>query len=110
MSEKKGQNFVQLEGELMWPEFKATGTGKLFCKFKMAIPFELRDGNVVKHYVKCAAWEGIAEALQDVEQGSWLKVTGRVNERSYDGKCKHCHSEEKKYWTEVVIDNFVPGE
>jgi len=109
MSEKTGQNFVQLEGELMWPEFKATATGKLFCKFKVAIPFELRDGNVVKSYIKCAAWEIVAEALQAVEQGSWLKVTGRVNERSYDGKCKHCHSAEKKYWTEVVIDNFVTG-
>jgi hypothetical protein len=110
MSEQTGTNFVQLEGELMWPEFKATGTGKLFCKFKVAIPFELRDGNVVKHYVKCAAWESVAQALQDVEQGSWLKVTGRVNERSYMGKCNDCHSEQKKYWTEVVIDNFVAGE
>jgi single-stranded DNA-binding protein len=107
--EQTGTNFVQLEGELLWPEFKATATGKLFCKFKMAIPFKTNDGTVLKSYVKCAAWESVAEALQAVEQGSWLKVTGRYNERSYDGKCKHCHSAEKKYWTEVVIDNFVTG-
>ncbi len=107
--EQTGTNFVQLEGELLWPEFKATATGKLFCKFKMAIPFKTNDGTLLKSYVKCAAWESVAEALQAVEQGSWLKVTGRYNERSYDGKCKHCHSAEKKYWTEVVIDNFVTG-
>lgn len=107
--ERTGTNFVQLEGELMWPEFKATATGKLFCKFKMAIPVKYGDGNTGKQYVKCCAWESVAEALQNVGENAWLKVTGRYSERSYDGKCKHCHSAEKKYWTEVVIDNFVTG-
>ncbi len=102
-----GENFVSLQGQIMWPELKTVGANNssLF-KGKLAIPIKDRDGNDKKQYLKIAAWNQIAESLNDVGKDDFIKIHGHVEERSYDGKCKHCQGVEKKYWTEVVVDNF----
>ncbi len=105
----EGENFVSLVGKLTWPEFKTVGekSNKLF-KAKLAIPIANSPGK--SQYLKVAGWNVMAEALNTVPKDKFVKVHGHIEERSYDGKCKHCGGADRKYWTEVVIDNFVEME
>lgn len=98
----EGENFVSLKGQFQWPELKTVGekNSSLF-KAKMVIPIGERS-----QYLKVAAWHNIAEGLAALPKDSFVHIHGHVEERSYDGRCKHCQGTEKKYWTEVVIDNF----
>lgn len=98
-----GENFVSLKGTIQWPEFKNVGANNTpLFKGKLAIPI-----NDKAQYVKIAAWNGIAEALKDVNKDATIHIHGHIEERSYDGTCKHCKGQDKKYWTEVIVDNFV---
>jgi len=99
-----GENFVSLKGTLQWPEARTVGqnNSRLF-KAKLKIPIGERS-----QYLKIAAWNDMAEGLENVPQDTFIHIHGHIEERSYDGHCKHCKGAEKKYWTEVVVDNFVP--
>jgi len=101
-----GENFVSLQGTLQWPELKTVGTNnsKLF-KAKLVIPVAGTEDR--KQYLKVAAWNDIAIGLSEVPQNAFVKLHGHIEERSYDGKCKACNAPEKKYWTEVVVDNYM---
>ena len=102
----KGENFVSLIGKVVWPDFKTVGerNSKLF-KAKLAIPIVNNPGKF--QYIKIAGWNAMAEALNDVIEEQYIKLHGHIEERSYDGKCKHCNGFDKKYWTEVIVDNFI---
>lgn len=98
----EGENFVSLKGTLQWPELKQVGQNNTpLFKAKLAIPFGDKS-----QYLKVAGWNSIAEGLNDVPKDAMIHIHGHIEERSYDGICKHCRGQEKKYWTEVVIDNF----
>lgn len=105
----QGENFVCLVGKLVWPELKVVGerNNKLF-KAKLAIPVQDMDNKF--QYIKIAGWNSIAEDLNDVFNNVFIKIHGHIEERSYDGTCRHCNGPEKKYWTEVVVDNFIKME
>jgi len=98
-----GENFVSLKGQIKWPELRVVGerNSKLF-KGKLVIPIEDKS-----QYLKIAAWNSIAEGLADVSPNAFVHIHGHVEESSYNGSCKHCKAPEKKYWTEVVVDNFT---
>lgn len=100
-----GQNFVELQGKIMWPELKIVGDGYKLFKAKLAIPIEGHDGKF--QYLKIAGWRAIADALGELPTESFIKVHAHIEERRYDGKCKHCGEAEQKYWTECIVDNFV---
>lgn len=101
-----GENFVRLKGKIVYPELKTVGqyNSKLF-KGKLAIPIEGKPDK--NQWLKIAAWNTVADGLGDLPEGTFVKIHGHIEERSYDGKCKHCNGFDKKYWTEVVVDNFV---
>ena len=100
----KGENFVSLKGTIQWPELKRVGQNNTsLFKAKLVIPIGDRS-----QYIKIAAWAETAEAMAAVEKDVFIHIHGHIEERSYDGSCKHCKGAEKKYWTEVVVDNFVP--
>ena len=100
----EGENFVSLKGTIQWPEVKRVGQNNTsLFKGKLAIPF----GEGKSQYLKIAAWAETAESLGDLPKDTSIHIHGHIEERSYDGKCKHCQGVEKKYWTEVLIDNFV---
>jgi hypothetical protein len=101
-----GENFVRLRGRIVYPELKTVGqnNSKLF-KGKLAIPIAERN-----QWLKIAAWNSVAEGLAALDDNAFVKIHGHIEERSYDGKCKHCNGQDKKYWTEVVVDNFVVEE
>jgi len=107
-----GNNFVELVGFLTNPELRETHNGNHHFQGKIAVPFSYMDKatNQKKEgskYIKVSAWGGLAQELASVPEGTALKVHGGFNERSYDGACKSCAAPEKKYWTDVLVNNFV---
>jgi single-stranded DNA-binding protein len=102
----EGENLVILKGTIKWPELKTVGehNTSLF-KGKLVVPVAGQADRA--QWIKIAAWRDVAEGLGSLPEGTPIKAHGHIEERSYDGKCKHCNGYDKKYWTEVVVDNFV---
>jgi len=99
-----GENFVTLTGNITRPNFKLVGQNNTpLLKGSMSIP----TARGTNQYIKIAAWGDLAESLNGVPPQAFIKVHGHVEESSYDGKCRHCQGPDKKYWTEVVIDNYM---
>jgi len=99
-----GENFVTLVGRITRPNFKRVGQNNTpLFKGSVAIPTST-GGN---QYIKIAAWGTIAEALIDTDSKSMIKIHGHIEESSYEGKCRYCQKPERKYWTEVIVDNFM---
>jgi single-stranded DNA-binding protein len=100
-----GENFVSLVGKIERPNFKTVGqhNSSLF-KANLAIPTQ-NDNDF--QYIKIVAWGTLADGLTEVSSGVFIKVHGHIEENSYNGKCRHCGGFDKKYWTNVVVDNFI---
>jgi single-stranded DNA-binding protein len=105
-----GENFVRLRGFLAYPKLSTTTNGFPRFEGKIAVPTTYKDkaGEMknTKLYYKLSAWGDVAEALGNMLAETPLEIVGHINERSYDGKCKHCGESEKKYWTDVQVDTF----
>ena len=98
-----GENFVSLKGLVRQSNLKTVGDhNSLLFKGKLAIPI-----NDKEQYIKIAAWNTIAEGLSELPKNSFIHIHGHIEESSYDGKCRYCNATEKKYWTEVLVDNFI---
>jgi hypothetical protein len=52
-------------------------------------------------------WANDAEDLEQIKNGSWIKIMGHIEEKSYSSQCRYCQGPDKKYWTDVVIDNYI---
>jgi hypothetical protein len=100
----EGENYVKLVGKIIRPDFKTVGdyNSSLF-KATLAIP--VPDSKAYQ-YIKVSSFK-CADALGDLPANTFISAQGHIEERSYDGKCRHCGGFDKKYWTEVVIDNFI---
>lgn len=100
-----GENFVSLTGKIEKPYLKQVGVNNTsLFNGTMVIPTQTPGKN---QYIKLSAWTNVAESLAEVASNMFVKIHGHIEERSYDGKCKHCGGFDKKYWTSVVVDNFV---
>lgn len=112
MNSESGNNFVELVGFLANPQLRETRNGNLNFQGKVAVPSffkdkatgEQKEGN---KYIKISAWGELAQELAAVPENSPVKVHGVFNERSYNSNCKSCGAEEKKYWTDVLVNNFL---
>lgn len=99
-----GENFVSLTGKVTYPNLKTVGmNNNSLLNAKLAIS----DGKGRNQYIKIAAWGSTAEAISGLSKDTYIKVHGHIEERSYDGKCRHCSGFSKVYWTNVVVDNFI---
>lgn len=104
---RSGMNLVVVSGNLTKnPELKYTTSGKPVCNFSIAI----NNGRKPKEgepepepeYVKIVAWEKKAEvAGQYLSTGSGVLIRGRLQTRSW------MKGEEKRYSTEVVVDELI---
>ena len=105
-----GENFVRLKGFLKYPELKYFDSGA--CKFsgKVAVPISYRKNGEEKNtqmFYKISAWSDIAESMSELVEDTPIEIHGHINERKWDAKCKNCGEVEKKYWTDVQVDNFI---
>lgn len=96
-----GENYVKLIGKITYKKFKEFEGGAHFS-CKLAVPIGTEH-----QYVKIAAWNPMAERLNELTNGSWIKVHGHIEESSYDTNCRYCKGVYKAYWTVVMIDNFI---
>jgi single-stranded DNA-binding protein len=108
----EGNNFVELVGFLRYPELRETKNGYFQFQGKVAVPFTFTDKATGEQkesakYIKISAWGDLAQELASVQDETPIKVHGVYNERSYDGRCKSCQAVEKKYWTDVLVNNYV---
>jgi len=99
----EGENFVRLKGKITNPSIKMVGdyNSSLF-KANLAIPAVGSDGH---QYIKIASFS-CAEELGELPNGSFIEVHGHIEERTYNGKCRHCGGYDRKFWTEVQVDYF----
>ena len=99
----EGENFVSLKGRVLPLNLKTVGANNSnLVSGRVLLPI-----NGKEQHVKISAWGSIAEELSVLPKNNFVHIHGHIEERSYDGNCRHCNGSEKKYWTEVVVDNFV---
>jgi single-strand DNA-binding protein len=91
------KNHVELVGEVAkQPVIRQTKTGKSVG--------ELRVRTVLgksQQYHNCVLWEERADRLDTLHEGDTVRVTGRLQTRSYDAK-----DGTKKWVTDVVADEY----
>ena len=107
-----GSNFVELVGFIKYPQLRETRNGNYLFQGKVAVPFSYQDRETKEQkegskYIKISAWGDLAQDLANLSEDTPIKVHGVFNERSYDSNCKSCGAPEKKYWTDVLVNNFV---
>lgn len=100
-----GENFVLLVGKITYPSFKELDNGGFMFKARLAIP--IPESAQQYQYVKVAAWGNLAEDLSLLPKNTFIRLHGHIEESSYNSECKFCKCSDKKYWTEVIIDNFI---
>jgi primosomal replication protein N len=100
-----GDNFVKLVGKVTKKRFNEYPSGAVLFKCVLAIPtppvFEKLQ------YINISAWGDMAKALNELNNGTYIKVQGHLEKSSFDTKCRYCNGASRSYWTEVAIDNFL---
>ena len=94
------KNEVHLAGLLARdPELRYTTSGKAVANFTVATTYEKHN-----EFHRCTAWEEKAERLMEkFKKGSYIKLAGRLQTRSWE------QNGAKRYSTEVVVWNFSDG-
>lgn len=108
----EGVNVVELQGFLKYKQIKETSNNNFLFSGKVAVPATYFDKQTKSNkstfkYVKISAWGDVAQGLFALDENTPVHVYGSFNERNYDGNCKLCGGQEKKYWTDVLVDNFT---
>lgn len=99
----EGENFFMLQGSLVWPEFKQVGERRTpLFKGKVKIPYTREDGSTGNSYVKITAWDNIAEGLSQAGEGTVVKVSGHIQDRTWKPQ-----EGPKRTFTDAVVTNFV---
>ncbi len=97
---QEGVNNIVLQGELCWPELKYTQSGKALYKAKIRIPVEdQRSGDSNSTYMRIVAWEDFAEYFNTLSPKQRVRISGRIQERSYNTK-----GGQRRSSTEIVVE------
>ena len=88
------------------PELRTTTNGTNVCAFSVAVNrvYKGTDGENKEDvsYIDCVAWGKLGEMIaQYAKKGSGVLVSGRLNQRSFEGK-----DGVKRSRTEVVAEDF----
>lgn len=103
-----GLNKVMLIGHVgKDPEVKYLEGGVAVAKFTLATTESYKDKTGTKvdqtEWHNIVVWRGLAEVAEKyVKKGTQLFVEGKIRSRQYEDKDKN-----KKYFTEIVGDNFT---
>ena len=88
------------------PELRTTTSGNNVCSFSVAVnrTYKSTDGENKEEvsYIDCVAWGKLGEVIaQYAKKGSGVLVSGRLNQRSFEGK-----DGVKRSRTEIVAEDF----
>lgn len=100
----QGENFVKLVGKITRPSLKTVGDNNVSL-FKATLAIPAQDSNGYQ-YMNISSFF-CADALGELPTNTFISVQGHIEQRPYDGKCRHCGGYDRKFWTEVVVDNFI---
>jgi single-strand DNA-binding protein len=95
----EGVNSVILQGEICWPELVYTNSGKALYKAKVRIPVADKSGEEKNSYLRIVAWEAFADYLNSLPAKTRVRVSGRIQERSFQNK-----NGDKQISTDIVVD------
>jgi len=102
----EGINTVVLQGELLYPELKYTSNGHPLFKAKLRMPIlDSRSGEQKHSVLRITAWDEFAEALNNLPPQSRVRVSAKIQERSYTDK-----NGMKKSVTDIVVDGLEATE
>jgi single-strand DNA-binding protein len=102
------RNKVQLIGNLgQNPEIRTFDNGRSMAKFSIATQDSYRDSSGKKimqtQWHNIVAWGPIVKTIEKyLIKGTGVAVEGKLTHRAYDDK-----DGKKKYFTEVVLSDFV---
>lgn len=101
----EGLQLVILKGYLKDPVVRKVGPfdGHLFTG-TISIPASDNEGRC--QYLKVSSFS-CAEELDEVKEGSFLRVEGHLEINTSPIPCQKCGHNKTQYFTNIVIDNFV---
>lgn len=100
-----GENFVKLQGDITRKKVTKYENGGIMFKCNLAIPVPGIEGKY--QYMGVSVWGDMAEQLEEIKEGTNIKVLGHLEKHSFNSKCNYCNGPTTIYWTNVAIDNFV---
>ena len=88
------------------PELRTTPNGANVCGFSVAVNRVYKDSNGEQRedvsYIDCSAWNRLGETIgQYAKKGSSVLVSGRLDQRSFEGK-----DGVKRSRVEIVVEDF----
>ena len=88
------------------PELRTTPNGASVCSFSVAVNRVYKDSNGEQKedvsFIDCSAWGRLAEMInQYAKKGSGVLVSGRLDQRSFEGK-----DGVRRSRTEIVVEDF----
>jgi single-strand DNA-binding protein len=88
------------------PELRTTPSGSSVCSFSVAVNRVYKDASGEQKedvsFIDCSAWGKLAEMIsQYAKKGSGVLVSGRLSQRSFEGKDGN-----KRSRTEIVVEDF----
>jgi single-strand DNA-binding protein len=88
------------------PELRTTPNGASVCSFSVAVNRVYRDSNGEQKedvsFIDCSAWGKLAEMIsQYAKKGSGVLVSGRLDQRSFEGK-----DGVRRSRVEIVVEDF----
>lgn len=88
------------------PELRTTPNGASVCSFSVAVNRVYKDNNGEQRedvsYIDCSAWGKLGEMInQYAKKGSGVLVSGRLDQRSFEGK-----DGIKRSRVEIVVEDF----
>ena len=88
------------------PEVRTTPNGATVCSFAVAVNRVYRDANGEQKedvsFIDCSAWGKLGEMIsQYAHKGSGVLVSGRLDQRSFEGK-----DGVKRSRVEIVVEDF----
>lgn len=88
------------------PELRTTPSGSSVCSFSVAVNRVYKDVNGEQKedvsFIDCSAWGKLGEMIsQYAKKGSGVLVSGRLSQRSFEGK-----DGVKRSRTEIVVEDF----
>src|SRR5262249_26112338 len=78
-------------------DIRFTSTGKKVASTTICVAVSSKT----RTFIRLVGWEGVAEALEQVRQGDFLELRGRIQSRSWDAP------DGKRVITEVVVNNVA---
>ena len=88
------------------PELRTTPNGASVCSFSVAVNRTYKDSNGEQRedvsFIDCSAWGKLGEMInQYAKKGSGVLVSGRLDQRSFEGK-----DGVRRSRVEIVVEDF----